>query len=75
MAAVTPVTRPTNRRRAFAQADTNGPIRSQHRGGAVATGLKLERMGCNVNMTALVNFYRVSFRTGTTPTIRLVILY
>ena len=55
MAVVTPVTLLTNRRGGFAQADTNRPIRSRHRGGAGyqsrlkhLTALE-ETLGCNVN--------------------------
>ena len=43
MASVTPVTCSTNRRRAFAQADTNQPIRGQYRGG---TGFWTQISGC-----------------------------
>ena len=50
MAVVTPVTSWTNRRGAFAQAESNGPMRSQHRGGAgYRTQTPPERMGSDVN--------------------------
>ena len=49
MAVVTPVTEPANRRRAFAQADNNQPIRRRHRGGAGYRTWPTKRQKTNTN--------------------------
>ena len=75
MAVVTPVTSWTNRRGASAQAESHGPMRREHRGGA---GYRTQTSHCCTTRENRMlrqsppwwTFTGLSFMTGTTPTIR-----